>query len=124
MRIDRPESADAEGTGDGRRARLADVQRLETALADAVGQLKVLQDLIKKREETPIPKSEFYGNFYAMCALSGKSAKHFRAWADEAWRSYISAMQAKPSDEVSNNNDIAKDIDVVNISPVIDTAGI
>lgn len=100
MRIERPDLSDNDSPGDGRRARLADLQRLELALSEAAGRLKAIEDFISRRDNEPIPRGQFYGQFYAMCALSGKSAKHFRAWADEAWRTYLAALSDSPKSEI------------------------
>lgn len=96
MRV-RDEMNDDESISDGRRARLADVQRLEAALADATGQLKAMQEFLNKRDETPIPKAQFYAQFYAMSVLSGRNFKHLRHLSDSAWESYLDAMNGKPA---------------------------
>ncbi len=77
MRV-RDEQNDDDSISDNRRARLADLQRLEAALSEATGQLKAMQ-------------------FYMMSVLSGRNIKHLRNLADAAWESYIGAMDGKPA---------------------------
>ncbi|MEB3198848.1 MAG: hypothetical protein VKP62_16775 [Candidatus Sericytochromatia bacterium] len=100
MRV-RDEINDDEASSDGRRARLADVQRLETALAQAAGQLKAMQEFLSKRDETPVPKAQFYAQFYVMSVLSGRNFKHLRHMADSAWKSYTDSMDGKPAPTLS-----------------------
>lgn len=96
MRIDRDESDNNNEREDGRRARLADLTRLESALSEATGRLKAIEDFIARRDSEPVSRSMFYAHFYSMAALSGKSAKHFRVWCDDAWASYLEAMTCSP----------------------------
>lgn len=96
MRV-RDEQNDDDSIPDNRRARLADLQRLEAALSEATGQLKAMQAFLGSRDETPIPKAQFYAQFYMMSVLSGRNIKHLRNLADAAWESYIGAMDGKPA---------------------------
>lgn len=93
----RDEMTDDDPSTDGRRARLADVQRLETALANASGQLEAMQNALEHLDERPIPKAQFYAQFYMMSVLSGRNIKHLRVLADSAWKSYMEAMAGKPA---------------------------
>lgn len=94
MRIERDD--ENEGSGDNRRARLVDLHRLESALNEATGRLKALEDFLAHRDSAPVSRSQFYAQFYSMAALSGKSAKHFRVWCDDAWESYQEALTRSP----------------------------
>lgn len=95
MRLD-PEDGQSDFQSDGRRARLADVQRLESAIVEATARLKTLEEFIAKRDNSPISRGEFYGHVYAMAALAGKRPGAIRDWADLAWKSYQDALTDAP----------------------------
>jgi hypothetical protein len=95
MRIDPDDSAPDNQT-DGRRARLADVQRLESALAEASARLKAIEEFVSNRDNAPISRSQFYAQIYAMSALVNKRPQFIRDWADLAWSGYQDALNNKP----------------------------
>lgn len=81
---------------DGRRARLADLQRLEGRLAEAMGLIKALEQREAERETKPLSKPMFMAQVYAMSALAGKNVKHIRVFAEESYRDYCEALAGVP----------------------------
>lgn len=110
MRIERTDDNDnTDPRDDARRARLVDLHRLESALAEATGRLKALEDFLAHRDSAPVSRSQFYAQFYSMAALSGKSAKHFRVWCDDAWASYQEALTMSPRRTLDELYGVPKD---------------
>lgn len=95
MRID-PEESSQDTSTDGRRARLADVQRVESALIEATARLKAMEEFIANRDSAPISRSQFYAQIYAMAILAGKRPNFIRDVADIAWESYNEALNRVP----------------------------
>ena len=85
-------------TGDRRRARLADLQRLKTAMNKAEGEIAAMRELIEARDSKPIAKSTFYAQYFIASVLStkGGSALAQRQRCEEAWGHYCSALANEP----------------------------
>lgn len=81
---------------DGRRARMADVNRLSAQVAALEAKVDSLTDALVKRDAEPVGKAQFYGQFFAMATLGGRKAQHLRAECDQAWGFYLDAMSGKP----------------------------
>lgn len=105
MKIERaaPKASEAGDAGDeavgqdGRRARLADLQRLEALLNVVEGKLEEVQRELAGRDTAPVSRSIFYANFYTFSALAGKAKPHvLRADADQAWEAYQEALTCAP----------------------------
>lgn len=83
--------------GDRRRARFADLARVEALLNQAMGRIAALEALLERQRSEPVSKPEFYARFYANIALSDpKNAKHARTFCDQAWTGYQEALACKP----------------------------
>lgn len=102
---DELDSADLEGGTDRRRAKMADVLRLEQAMLRAEGATAEMKRLLEQRDTQPISRTQFYATFFGNAAINNPSkAKHFRSWCDEAWAAYQHAMSGAPRVSIEDMN--------------------
>lgn len=86
-----------EGGQDRRRARMADLLRLETAITVATAKVEALEALLAKSATEPVNRSQFYANFFASATLAGiQKPGVVRDRADLAWATYLEALAGTP----------------------------
>lgn len=89
-------------SGDRRRARLEDVQRVEAALAQALGAVAAMKAEREVAETKPWSKPQFMAQIYAMGVLAGRPVKLLRGIAEDAWRDYLGAVRGDKAPAVED----------------------
>lgn len=89
-------------SGDRRRPRLEDVQRLEAAVAEALGAVAAMKAEREQAEVKPWSKPQFMAQIYAMGVLAGRPVKLLRGIAEDAWRDYLGAVRGDKAPAVED----------------------